>query len=138
MKYLKSLMEKVRKGEGGFTLMELLIVIAILGVLAAVVVMNIGGFLGKGEVEAANAELHSMQTAVMAIMADAGRSDITAATGITQGSSITVGGTAYPLSTYLAGTIKGTYSVDGNGLITGTSYPGNVEWDATKNVWKKK
>jgi type IV pilus assembly protein PilA len=128
---------KFPRDQHGFTLVELLIVIAILGVLTAVAIPNIGRFMGRGEVEAANTEYHNLQTAVMAIIADASRSDVTAASGITQGSSITVGGTAYALSDYVTGTIKGTYSIDASGVLTGTDYPGNVEWDDTNHRWKK-
>jgi len=130
-------MKQFRYGEKGFTLVELLIVIAILGVLTAVAVPNVGRFMGRGEVESANTEYSTLQTAVMAIVADAGRSDVAAATGITNGSSITVGGTAYALSDYVTGTIKGTYSIDTDGVITGTDYPGDVYWDGTNHVWTK-
>ena len=41
-----------KRGEKGFTLIELLIVVAILGVLAAVVIPNVGRFIGRGESEA--------------------------------------------------------------------------------------
>ncbi|PIX27163.1 MAG: type II secretion system protein, partial [Chloroflexi bacterium CG_4_8_14_3_um_filter_45_15] len=68
MKHIKSLMQKVGKGEGGFTLIELLIVIVILGIIAAVVVLNIGGFLGTGVKEAAYMEKDVVQTAVLAAM----------------------------------------------------------------------
>ena len=128
-------MKQFRYGEKGFTLVELLIVIAILGVLTAVAVPNVGRFMGRGEVESANTEYSTLQTAVMAIVADAGRSDVAAGTDITSGSSITVGGTAYALSDYVTGTIKGTYSIDTDGVITGTSYPGDVYWDSTNHVW---
>lgn len=128
-------MKQFRYGEKGFTLVELLIVIAILGVLTAVAVPNVGRFMGRGEVESANTEYSTLQTAVMAIVADAGRSDVAVATGITSGSSISVGGTAYALSDYVTGTIKGTYSIDTDGVITGTSYPGDVYWDSTNHVW---
>ena len=50
--------------------MELLVVIAILGIIAAVVVLYIGVFLGRGKEEAANTEAHQVQTAIIAYMED--------------------------------------------------------------------
>lgn len=61
-----------KRGEKGFTLIELLIVVAILGVLAAVVIPNVGRFIGKGETEAAAAELANIQSAVTNMMVDRG------------------------------------------------------------------
>jgi type IV pilus assembly protein PilA len=60
-----------KRGQRGFTLIELLIVVAILGVLAAVVIPNVGRFLGTGESAAADTELHNVQSAVVAMMTDA-------------------------------------------------------------------
>ena len=59
-----------KRGEKGFTLIELLIVVAILGVLAAVVIPNVGRFIGRGEEEAKDTEFTNMQTAVVAMMVD--------------------------------------------------------------------
>ncbi|MFC1978099.1 type II secretion system protein [Chloroflexota bacterium] len=59
-----------KRGERGFTLIELLIVIAILGVLAAVVIPNVGRFIGRGETESKNTELANIQSAVLACMVD--------------------------------------------------------------------
>ena len=59
-----------KRGEKGFTLIELLIVVAILGVLAAVVIPNVGRFIGRGEDEAASTEFANIQTAVIALMTD--------------------------------------------------------------------
>ena len=60
------------RGEKGFTLIELLIVVAILGVLAAVVIPNVGLFIGRGKSESAATELASIQSAVVAMMGDQG------------------------------------------------------------------
>ena len=57
-----------KMGEKGFTLIELLIVVAILGVLAAVVIPNVGRFIGRGETEAAETELSNLQSAVVGEM----------------------------------------------------------------------
>ncbi len=59
-----------KRGEKGFTLIELLIVVAILGVLAAVVIPNVGRFIGRGESEAADTEFANVQSAVVAMMVD--------------------------------------------------------------------
>ena len=59
-----------KRGEKGFTLIELLIVVAILGVLAAVVIPNVGRFIGRGEDEASETEFANVQSAVVAMMVD--------------------------------------------------------------------
>ena len=58
------------RGEKGFTLIELLIVVAILGVLAAVVIPNVGRFIGRGEEQAKDTEFANMQSAVTSMMVD--------------------------------------------------------------------
>ena len=63
-------MRMPKRGEKGFTLIELLIVVAILGVLAAVIIPNVGRFIGAGEAESKDTEFSNVQTAVVAMMVD--------------------------------------------------------------------
>ena len=69
-----------KRGEKGFTLIELLIVVAILGVLAAVVIPNVGRFIGAGEEEAAETEFANVQTAVISMLVDNQLSELPAGT----------------------------------------------------------
>ena len=78
---MKGLISKVMKGERGFTLIELLVVVAILGIIAAVVVLNIGSFIGSGAEESANTEAHQVQTAVIAYMTSSGATTFTGDVG---------------------------------------------------------
>ena len=61
-------MRAPERGEKGFTLIELLIVVVIVGVLAAVVIPNVGRFLGRGEEEARKDERHNIQIAMISLM----------------------------------------------------------------------
>lgn len=63
-------MKAFRKSEKAFTLMELIVILAILGILGAVLVPNITRFLGRGSSEAAAMELQAVQQAMDLYMAD--------------------------------------------------------------------
>lgn len=64
-------MKRFRYGEKGFTLLEMLVVVAILGALTAVVIPNVVKFMNEGKEEAMLAEHHNLQTAVLALLVDA-------------------------------------------------------------------
>jgi type IV pilus assembly protein PilA len=107
---------KKQRGEAGFTLVELLIVLAILAILVAVVLPNFTGLLGKSQTTAGQAETIIVQTAVDAKMASDGLATTTAVTTATSDMG-TAGFGLYP--TYMRGTAtKGTYTVDTAGKVT--------------------
>ena len=88
-----------KRGQKGFTLIELLIVVAILGVLAAVVIPNVTRFVGAGEEEAADTELHNIQLAVTSMMLENGITSIPGASGSTSGTATLNDMTSFPDST---------------------------------------
>jgi len=90
-------MRMPKRSEKGFTLIELLIVVAILGVLAAVVIPNVGRFMGAGSAEAAETELASVQTAVISMMVDNGISSVTPVAAATNDMNAFPDTTATPL-----------------------------------------
>ena len=60
----------------GFTLVELLVVMAIIAILAAIVVPNAARFIGRARVTRALAEVSGAETAITAMLTDAGRSSL--------------------------------------------------------------
>ena len=67
---MKKFLKHFRYGQKGFTLIELLVVIGILGAIAAIVVPNVGKFIGEGKEESYATELHNIETSVMALLID--------------------------------------------------------------------
>ena len=118
---------RLRFGQKGFTLIELLVVIAILGVLAAVAIPNIAKFMGSGEQEAKDTELSNVQTAVIALLADAGVSELDAAYSDVdtqeevEAVKATVNEEEFTLDDYILGTpypLSQAYDIAKNGAVS--------------------
>ena len=63
-------MNKRTRDEHGFTLVELLVVLAILAILIAIVVPNLAGLTGGARAKAAREELSIVQTAMDTLMTE--------------------------------------------------------------------
>ncbi len=115
---MKRFLKRIHRGDKGFTLMEMLIVVAILGILVAVAVPNLTGLIGNSEEKAAAAELSSIQSAMDAMMAKEETSTVTAVTTATSNMAGFPDAT-YPLSTYLRkSTTNGTYTCTSAGIVS--------------------
>lgn len=73
-------MRKDFRDQKGFTLVELLVVVAIMSVLIGVAVASFTGVIGTGDTESDEFELNAVQTAVDAYMAVQKTTTITART----------------------------------------------------------
>ena len=127
MKYIKNL----NHSEKGFTLVEVLIIVVILGVLAVVVGVNFGKYIGQGQTEAYATELQDMQTAVLAMLYDSSAGQLDSAqSDIEDMDLVTADSGTKVLSSYLekldedGKVLTGcTYSFTANGTVTQASTP---------------
>ena len=119
-----------RQGEKGFTLIELLVVIALLGVMAAIAIPNIVQFIGRGEEEASETDKDIIQTAVLALLSEAGVHELdNDYTDIDVKSDVegVTAGTApdnHSLDEYIVDgmyPLRQAYDIDKNGLVTASS-----------------
>lgn len=72
--------------EAGFTLIEILLVVAIIGMMAAVAAVNLGGQMGKAQVNAAKSSISAIRLAVGRYEVDTGKYPSSLQNLITKGS----------------------------------------------------
>jgi prepilin-type N-terminal cleavage/methylation domain-containing protein len=117
-------MKGLHRGEKGFTLMELLIVIAILGIIAAIVAPSGAGLMTSGRLNAAQTEAEHVKTAATGYMGEYGE---------WPDSSDDVG-------FFFEGdsdALKATYHFGGDGIIDSVSdqkWEG-IHWDFDSQTW---
>ena len=137
-------MKKVRQGEGGLTLIEILIVLLILSILVAVVVFNVGGFIGQGTEEIAKMQGNLLQTAIVAAMAQESAANVVAGdigdvgdgTSITNPAAweLTVDSTDVTMSKYVQSAITGYWKWNAGGTIIEGEYTGGGGKTCTYNT----
>jgi type IV pilus assembly protein PilA len=114
-----------RKDERGFTLIELMIVIAIIGILAAIAIPQFSAYRQRSYNSAAQSDLRNLATAEEAYFVDAATYPASAIPtlaqvtyGFSQSGKVIIGGTgnitSYTISSYHTSGTK-TYSLTGPG-----------------------
>jgi prepilin-type N-terminal cleavage/methylation domain-containing protein len=128
---------RIRKmrGESGFTLVELLVILAIIALILGIVTSNLAGISGGARSRAASGELHIIQSAFDTMMIEVGAITISECLipgGVSVGPSTVItcyrhDGTPISLPTdrchlRLHTTSTGKYTWDNEGLVIQASY----------------
>ena len=115
------------QSEKGFTIVEILVVVAILAVLAGVGGVNSGKYIGQGETEAYAIELQDIRTAVAAMLHDSSAGVLDSAQSVIDDMDlVTADSGTKILSSYLNKLDKD------NEVLTGCDYSFTINGTATQ------
>jgi len=122
-------MTRLHRGEQGFTVIELVIMVAIMGAIAAIVIANLTTFVGSGVLAAANNEADVVRTAVDAYKVDNNGTIPSGSYGA---------GNKGVLEPYIYKALIGTYEVATDGTVSGTGGWSSLQWNDTKGMWERR
>jgi prepilin-type N-terminal cleavage/methylation domain-containing protein len=140
------LVKYTHKDQKGFTLLEILVVVAILGTLAAIVIPNILGLHDEGRIDSANTEHHNVQIAVLSSMVNNNISTLPAIPGGFIGPKADGSGNDSNITelmppavsdeesviTYISQLLQATYTINEYGVIidaeSADTQAGNSKW----------
>jgi type II secretory pathway pseudopilin PulG len=103
-------------------MIEILVILAILGLIATIIIPNVSGFKRTGDLAAANTELQNVRTA---------------ATGYRSDHQVWPADSHW-LSTYVNGSLTGFYVLDAESgrISSANGWPG-LSFDSSSQSWKR-